>query len=191
MTAASEIVSVRRKRQQPTFTIMLVRLERTVDLANPCCENLARVRPVHGPHAAELRCAGCDRHRGWLPKSAMTFLSELAARFGAPSELLILRDSTLGDFKMTKATYDNTNSGALFRNDRKDGDNDRDYSGSLNVRGVDYWISGWLKTSAKGIKYLSLAVKPKNEALAIKPKNETESEAKKKPAESFDDEIPF
>jgi hypothetical protein len=32
--------------------------------------------------------------------------------------------------------FDNTNRGALFKNDDKDGENDRDYSGTLNVEGV-------------------------------------------------------
>jgi hypothetical protein len=60
--------------------------------------------------------------------------------------------------------YDNTNSGALFKDERKSGDTDRDYSGSLDVGGVGYWISGWVKTSSKtGKKFLSLKVKPKAE----------------------------
>jgi len=59
--------------------------------------------------------------------------------------------------------FDNTNRGALFRNDDKDGDNDRDYSGTPNVEGVEYWLSGWVKISKKGTKFLSLSAKPKVE----------------------------
>lgn len=58
--------------------------------------------------------------------------------------------------------YDNTDRGALFRNDRKEQPNHPDYRGSLNVDGVDYWISAWLKESAKG-KFMSLSVKPKDQ----------------------------
>ena len=55
--------------------------------------------------------------------------------------------------------YDNTNRGALFRNDDKDpnDDKERDYTGTLDVGGTEHWISGWVRTSRKtGKKYLSL-----------------------------------
>src|SRR5262249_57952291 len=53
--------------------------------------------------------------------------------------------------------YANTNRGALFRNDDKDpsNDKDRDYSGSLNVEGTEYWISGYVRTSKSGRKFLT------------------------------------
>lgn len=57
--------------------------------------------------------------------------------------------------------YDNTNSGALFRNDRKSTDRHPDYTGSLNVNGTDFWLSGWLKTKRDGAKFFSLSIKPK------------------------------
>jgi hypothetical protein len=78
--------------------------------------------------------------------------------------------------------YDNTNSGALFRNNDKEKENDRDYSGTLDVDGVEYWLSGWVRTSKKsGAKFLSLKVKPKN------------AQAKKSAAgaDDFDDDAPF
>ena len=61
---------------------------------------------------------------------------------------------------------------------------DRDYSGSVNADGTDYWVSAWLKTSRAGTKYLSLSLKPKAEpASGDKPK----AEAGGRP---FDDELP-
>jgi hypothetical protein len=81
-------------------------------------------------------------------------------------------------------TYDNRNRGALFRNDAKDpnDDKDRDYNGTLDVEGTEYWLSGWVRTSKNGKKYLSLSVKPKKD----KPP------ATNKPrAEDFEDEIAF
>jgi hypothetical protein len=67
----------------------------------------------------------------------------------------------------TEMEYDNTNKGALFKNDDKDpnDDKDRDYFGSLDIEGTEYWLSGWVRTSKKsGKKYLSLSVKPKQQA---------------------------
>lgn len=58
--------------------------------------------------------------------------------------------------------YDNTNSGILSRNERKESDNHPDFTGQINVAGVDYWLSGWIKTRKDGSgKFFSLSVKPK------------------------------
>lgn len=59
-------------------------------------------------------------------------------------------------------TYDNTNSGALFKNDKQGNEKRPDYNGSLNVNGQDFWISAWLKEGKNG-KFMSLSVKPKDE----------------------------
>jgi hypothetical protein len=60
--------------------------------------------------------------------------------------------------------YDNTNRGVLFsERDKKTRDDDRDYSGSINIAGAEYWLSAWIKTSKKGTKFLSLSVKPKED----------------------------
>lgn len=39
--------------------------------------------------------------------------------------------------------YDNTNRGAIWKNDRKDSDRHPDFKGSLNVDGIEYWVSAW------------------------------------------------
>jgi hypothetical protein len=107
------------------------------------------------------------------------FINETTRCFGAPPVSVILRQGE------TKMDYDNTNKGALFRNDDKDpnDDKDRDYSGSIDIEGTEYWVSGWVRTSKKsGRKFLSLSVKPKQD----KPP------ASKKPrADDFGDEIAF
>jgi hypothetical protein len=160
---------------QPAAT--LVRLNRTVDRLRPCCENLGVVGPGQGPHAAELKCAGCGAHRGWLPRRALDFLKTTAARFGAPSDPIPPRDSTIGDFKMTD--FDNTNRGAILRNDQKEKETERDDGGTLNGGGAKYWVSGWVKMS-KGTKYLSLSIKPKEPG-----------KSKASAGEAFNDEIGF
>ena len=87
------------------------------------------------------------------------FINETTRRFGAPPASVVLRRGE------TEMDYDNTNRGALFRNDDKNpsDDKERDYSGTLDVEGTEYWISGWVRTSKNGKKYLSLSVKPKQD----------------------------
>lgn len=40
-------------------------------------------------------------------------------------------------------SYDNTNRGQMWRNNDKQKDTDRDFQGSINIDGVEYWLSGW------------------------------------------------
>lgn len=78
--------------------------------------------------------------------------------------------------------YDNTNSGVLFKNDRKETDKHPDYKGSINIDGTEYWLSGWKKQSKDGTPRLSLSVKAKDAKAAPAPK------ASDTP---FDDPLPF
>jgi hypothetical protein len=114
--------------------------------------------------------------------STDAFINEVIRVFGARPVSITTRQQQ--EAKMAFEQKDN--SGALFRNDDKDpnDDKDRDYSGSLNVDGTDYWISGYVRTSKSGRKFLSLSVKSKN----AKPKP-----AEPKPPLSADlnDEIGF
>ena len=64
--------------------------------------------------------------------------------------------------------FDDTNRGVLFRNDRKDGESSPDYTGQINVAGDEHRLSAWLKTSKKGVKFLSLSVRPKEDGPAGK-----------------------
>jgi hypothetical protein len=45
--------------------------------------------------------------------------------------------------------YDNTNSGVLFGNFRKSAESDPDYTGSLNVMGVDFNFAGIAESESK------------------------------------------
>jgi len=68
-----------------------VRLDRPVDRDQPCCRNICSIGPGKGPHAAELRCADCGHHRGWLSKLTADWIGDVAARFGAPTTPIIVR----------------------------------------------------------------------------------------------------
>ena len=46
--------------------------------------------------------------------------------------------------------YDNTDRGALFKNDRKEKDTHPDLGGTLNVGGKEYFINAWKKESKAG-----------------------------------------
>ena len=77
--------------------------------------------------------------------------------------------------------YDKTNSGVLFKNDKK-ADNHPDYKGTINVNGKEFSLGAWLKTSAKGNKFMSLKVsEPFVKGDAPKPQKKVE----------FDEDIPF
>ena len=84
-------------------------------------------------------------------------------------------------------SYDNTNSGMLARNDRKEKDTHPDFKGSINVDGKEYWLSAWTKEGKpggkmEGRKYFSLSVSPKEAAPQQKPKAQS--------FDQLDDDLP-
>jgi uncharacterized protein (DUF736 family) len=55
--------------------------------------------------------------------------------------------------------YDNTNTGTLFRDDKRTNDRAPEFTGTLNVEGKEYRIAAWVKESTKtGKKFFSLKV---------------------------------
>ena len=56
-----------------------------------CGGDVARIGPPAGPHLAELRCARCEQHRGWLPREAHRFITETIKNFGRPTEPISIR----------------------------------------------------------------------------------------------------
>jgi uncharacterized protein (DUF736 family) len=77
--------------------------------------------------------------------------------------------------------YDNNNRGSLFKNDRKDDAKFPDYKGSVNVEGVEYWLSAWIKLSKDGQKFMSLSIKNKNADASLQPKKKV----------VYEDDAPF
>lgn len=107
------------------------------------------------------------------------FIEKLTERFCAPPVSIIMRHR--GEVEMAYERKPNT--GALFNDsENKSRPEDRDYAGSLDVGGVEHWVSGYVRTSKTGKKYMSLSVKPKIEKLV---------KSEKSPAEDIRDEIPF
>ena len=64
------------------------------------------------------------------------------------------------------AQYDNTNSFALFKNDKGDNPKRPDYTGNLNVDGIEFRISGWIREGANG-KFISGSVQIKEAAKSV------------------------
>ena len=58
--------------------------------------------------------------------------------------------------------YDNKNRFVLFKNEKKTTDKHPNMTGTLDVNGVEYWISGWTKEGKNG-KFISGSIKLKEE----------------------------
>jgi len=87
--------------------------------------------------------------------------------------------------------YDNTNRGGIWKNDKKLTDNHPDFTGSLDVEGVEYWVSAWKRKSDANGKApaLKFSIQKKEEAQSKPP---IDSQAKAMAADpEFDDDIPF
>lgn len=84
--------------------------------------------------------------------------------------------------------YDNTNRGQVWGNDKKEKDTQPDFTGSLNVNGVDFWVSAWKRKPDANPKApaLSFSVKRKDEA-----HSKGMEQAQAATTDDFDDDIPF
>ncbi len=81
-------------------------------------------------------------------------------------------------------SYDNTNSGVLFKNKEKKTDKHPDYRGEVNVGGTEFFLAAWLKKSKAGETYMSLSVTEKNA-------NNTRGQKEPPKSDDFDDDLPF
>lgn len=91
--------------------------------------------------------------------------------------------------------YDNTNRGAIWKNEDKREDGHPDFKGSLNVNGVEFWVSAWKRKDSAAAKApaLSFSIKPKDE----QPQTTTQRAAPKarnsemRQARDDDRDVPF
>lgn len=84
--------------------------------------------------------------------------------------------------------YDNTNRGAIWKNDRKTVETQPDYTGTINIEGVDYWLNGWRSPEGASDRapVLKFSVAPKEA-----PKPIPAAENNELSNSGFDDDIPF
>jgi len=80
------------------------------------------------------------------------------------------------------SNYDNTNSGAIWPNKQKKTDKHPTHTGSINVEGVEYWVSAWVGDKTKNQPSLSFKIQKKES-------NQAPQAAQSAPIN--DDDIPF
>ena len=84
--------------------------------------------------------------------------------------------------------YDNTNKGAIWKNEKKQKDTDFDFTGSVNVEGKEFLIGAWRK--APGAKdnapALKFSLTPKTGGGYVKNSDPTPP-----PAPVTNEDIPF
>lgn len=82
--------------------------------------------------------------------------------------------------------FDNTNRGSIWKNDRKEKETQPDFTGSINVEGVEYWMSAWKKKEGakENAPLLSFSVTKKEDKPA-------EAQPTATPAADLDEDLPF
>ncbi len=83
--------------------------------------------------------------------------------------------------------YDNTNRGQIWKNDDRKTETHPQFKGTVNVEGVEYWVSAWSRKPDANPKApaLSFSIKKKED------KAETTIDTDVVAQDSFDDTIPF
>jgi len=61
------------------------------------------------------------------------------------------------------AEYDNNNTFVLFKNDKGDNPKRPDYTGNVTVNGAIMKLSGWIRESNAGAKFISGQLQTKDE----------------------------
>ena len=82
------------------------------------------------------------------------------------------------------AEFDNTNRGSIWKNDKKTTENHPDFTGSINVEGKEFWVSGWKRKADANPKAPALS-------FSVQPKEPKVEEARVPASEFNDDPIPF
>ena len=86
-------------------------------------------------------------------------------------------------------SYDKTNRGQIWKNERKEKDTHPDFKGDANIDGVEYWLSAWKRKPDANPKAPALSF-----TFKLKDERDSPDNARPKPApmgDSFNDDIPF
>ena len=83
-------------------------------------------------------------------------------------------------------SYDNTNRGQIWKNEDKQKDTHPDFKGSLNVDGVEYWVSAWKRKPDANPKAPALSI-----SIKLKEDKPQRQEPQNASCDDFDDDIPF
>ena len=72
--------------------------------------------------------------------------------------------------------FDNRNTGIISKNERKTEDKHPDYTGTIDVNGVEHWIDGYVRKRKDGSgTFLSLRIKLKQQRQDSRPKQTARS----------------
>lgn len=92
---------------------------------------------------------------------------------------------------MSEKQYDNEKRFALHKND-KDGNEKRpDYKGTMQLNGVEYVLSAWIRTSKAGNKYMSGAMEEKKTRADAQSASDGFAKVKAAVTEPTEDDVPF
>ena len=87
--------------------------------------------------------------------------------------------------------YDDTNRGQIWPNDKKDTEKHPDFKGSVNVEGVEYWVSAWKRKEGGNPKApsLSFSIQKKEDRPQQQPRDYQEPAPAAPADDGFD--VPF
>ena len=90
--------------------------------------------------------------------------------------------------------FNNLNRGQIWKNDKKETDKHPDFTGTLNVDGIEFWVSAWKRKpdASEKAPALSFSVKLKEGGTKPAAKQESASQVSKSGSfDDFEDDIPF
>ena len=76
---------------------------------------------------------------------------------------IIDEQAEMDETRRKRMAYDNTNRGSIWKNDRKETETHPDFTGTINVDGVEYWLNGWRRKKDANPKApaMTFTVRPK------------------------------